>query len=105
MQILSGKKAPLSMKKISEDGILETLNKMRLGDSEHLSSTLALKTQDTQQTREEPSCTRLNDMVRRFSWNGKLKRGTSMRGEMTERLKELQQEGKEMTKILPSMAL
>ena len=52
--------------------------------------TIAVYFQDTVRKREEPSYTRLKDtMVRRFL-DHEIKDGTSMRGEMTEQLKELQ---------------
>ena len=56
----------LPMNKIPEDGTLENENKMSFRDSEQLKSTLALKTQDTMQRKEQPSCTRLIDTLRRF---------------------------------------
>ena len=54
------------MQKIPEDGILENFFKMRLGGSEQLESTLALKTLATMHKGEEPSYIRLKDLVRRF---------------------------------------
>ena len=64
--IQNGTKFLSSMGEAPKDDVLESVYTTKMRDSEQLKTTSALYHQNTVQNNESPSCTRLNDTVKRY---------------------------------------